>query len=84
MSSFVASCDGRAFDNDKGWKVARCDGVKMRSSLFQFLLNQELCSYIHIMAVWVCGGVGVWGCVWGYVCGRVGCTNLKKGIFRGL
>ena len=31
----------------KGWKVARCDGVKMQNLLFQTLLNsvQELCSY---------------------------------------
>ena len=47
MPSFAASCDGRTFDNDKGWKVARCDGVKMQSLLFQSLLNsvQKLCNY---------------------------------------
>jgi hypothetical protein len=38
LSSFTASCEGRNFDDEKGWKVARCDGVEMRNLLFQFLL----------------------------------------------
>ena len=46
MSIFAACCEGRTFDNEKGWRAARRDGVEMRNSLLQFLLIsiQELCS----------------------------------------
>jgi hypothetical protein len=45
--SFAASCEGQIFDDDEGCKVVRCNGLKMRNLLFQFLLNsvQESCSY---------------------------------------
>jgi len=47
VTSFAASCEGRTFDDEKGWRVTRCDGVKMQNLLFRFLLNsvQEMCSY---------------------------------------
>jgi hypothetical protein len=32
--SFAASCEGRAFGDEKGWKVARWDGVELRHLLF--------------------------------------------------
>ena len=43
----MASCEGRTFGDEKGCRAARCDGLKMRNSLFQFLLDsvQESCSY---------------------------------------
>jgi hypothetical protein len=41
-----ASRDGRTFGDEKSWRAARCDGVKMRNLLFRFLIDsvQELCS----------------------------------------
>ena len=43
----MASCEGQTFGDEKGCRAARCDGLKMRNSLFQFLLDsvQESCSY---------------------------------------
>jgi hypothetical protein len=34
--SFAASCEGWTLDDEKSWKVARCDGVKMQNLLLQF------------------------------------------------
>ena len=39
----MASCEGRTFGDEMGCGAARCDGVKMRKSLFDSV--QESCSY---------------------------------------
>ena len=35
VPSFAARCENQIFDDEKGCKVARCDGVKMQYLPFQ-------------------------------------------------
>jgi hypothetical protein len=46
LFSFAASCEGRTFGDEKGWRAARCDGVITRNLLIRFLIDsvQELCN----------------------------------------
>ena len=37
LPSFAASCEGRTFDDEKGWRAARCDGVKLPNLIFSIL-----------------------------------------------
>jgi hypothetical protein len=57
VSSSAASCEGRTFYGEKGWRAACCDGVKMQKIMFQFLLNsvQKLCNYHAPSFLWLHG-----------------------------